>query len=183
MDQGIPGGAAAIAAFDALFDRWQNHSVDAFAKGLRIFVGKWGWQSIFPPDQKALFCNRAAGYFIAVHSIAYANYRWAQVSEAQYPFIVLRGGGNLECMADHANLDGLVLPHTHPFWSLSGPPFRYGCGCYIIAAQSRESSHRMGGQCDVMLPANWQDGLPLRRIIDLSRRDVLADVIRGTFDL
>jgi hypothetical protein len=179
----IPGGDAALAAFDGVVEAWRNHGIDRFVKELRQLVPVWGWEALFPTDDKRLFRNRATGCYSAILGIEYAAARWHQVVEAGYPLLVLHAGSRLDCLDAHADRDGVVIPTDHEYWRVCRPPFNWGCSCYVSGARSSASAERLGGKLDRPLPSDWRQRWGAASVHAATRRDVLTAVQRGDFDL
>jgi hypothetical protein len=161
----IPGGEDAWAAFRALYDQCNDQGFNRFEKELRSFVERYGWESIFPPYDKALFRCRARWYVRAVQSVEYSRRRQAQLKSSGFSFLVYRVGNEFSCVEHHKHLDGLVLPVDHPFWDVFMPPTLPNCSCCVAGARSLSSSLRVGGDLEKLLPADWGDcqshtGLP-----------------------
>lgn len=79
--------------------------------------------------------NRRAELLVRTHtSMAYAQvaYEAADQERELFPFwqYVTLGDGGVR--PSHAALDGIVLPHDHPFWKSHTPPWDWGCRCQFI---------------------------------------------------
>ena len=59
---------------------------------------------------------------------------WVQTrgSEHEYNLLYQSSG----CCPDHAALDGICLPATHPFWEVAYPPNSWHCTCRVLPVDS-----------------------------------------------
>lgn len=135
----------------------QGTTLETFRKDFRKIVAEKGWQ-ISPAGQgtKGGEAWRTKVIYKTNLSTSYAAGRFAQLTQAGYPFLVYRHGASVEPRIQHLAWDGLVLPADHPFWKSHCPPNGWGCTCYITGARSKESARRMGGNPEKELPAGWQ---------------------------
>lgn len=135
----------------------QGTTLETFRKDFRKIVAEKGWQ-ISPAGQgtKGGEAWRTKVIYKTNLSTSYAAGRFAQLTQAGYPFLVYRHGASVEPRIQHLAWDGLVLPADHPFWKSHCPPNGWGCTCYITGARSKESARRMGGKPEKTLPEGWQ---------------------------
>ena len=135
----------------------QGTTLETFRKDFRKIVAEKGWQ-ISPAGQgtKGGEAWRTKVIYKTNLSTSYAAGRFAQLTQAGYPFLVYRHGASVEPRVQHLAWDGLVLPADHPFWKTHCPPNGWGCTCYITGARSKESARRVGGDPAKTLPEGWQ---------------------------
>lgn len=135
----------------------QGTTLETFRKDFRKIVAEKGWQ-ISPAGQgtKGGEAWRTKVIYKTNLSTSYAAGRFAQLTQAGYPFLVYRHGASVEPRIQHLAWDGLVLPADHPFWKSHCPPNGWGCTCYITGARSKESARRVGGKPEKTLPEGWQ---------------------------
>jgi hypothetical protein len=135
----------------------QGTTLETFRKDFRKIVAEKGWK-ISPAGQgtKGGEAWRTKVIYKTNLSTSYAAGRFAQLTQAGYPFLVYRHGASIEPRLQHLAWDGLVLPADHLFWKSHCPPNGWGCTCYITGARSKESARRVGGKPEKELPAGWQ---------------------------
>lgn len=197
MGEMVPGGEAAWNAFEAIFEKWQNHGIEKFCKELRPFVASYGWEAIFPITDKKLFFNRALGFYRAVKSTEYSCHRQEQTAKSSYPLWVYHchdTNPDFGCWATHGQFDGLVLPSDHPFWDVFMPPKSANCCCSFSGARSAKVAEILGGKPNRKLPLDWnkpddRTGLPFgvdplfHEKRGPNRKEVLAWIVQGNADL
>lgn len=54
-----------------------------------------------------------------------------------YPNLEWRTAGDNDVRAEHARLDGLILPITDSFWRSHTPPLGFGCRCELIQTDEK----------------------------------------------
>jgi hypothetical protein len=135
----------------------QGTTLETFRKDFRKIVAEKGWQiSHAGQGTKGGEAWRTKVIYKTNLSTSYAAGRFAQLTQAGYPFLVYRHGAAVEPRIQHLAWDGLVLPADHPFWKTHCPPNGWGCTCYITGARSKESARRVGGKPEKALPEGWQ---------------------------
>lgn len=116
----------------------------------------------------------------------YARMRRTQLSEARFALWVYRVGNNYDCLEEHADLNGLVLPPEHAFWEDYMPPNAFGCSCYVSGARSLRAAQRLGGSEEKELPDGWKDGAfvdPAYRRNNIPKLEQIVEMlIAGHFD-
>lgn len=83
-------------------------------------------------DKQRRGAHRRAELLIRTHtSMAYAQTAYAVADEQRdlFPFWQYQTLGDGGVRPSHAALDGVVLPHDHPFWKSHTPPWDWGCRC------------------------------------------------------
>lgn len=70
---------------------------------------------------------------LAIYSNSAAAERWMgfQDNADIYPNLEWRTAGDSDVRADHAKLEGLILPINDPFWRNHTPPLGFGCRCEL----------------------------------------------------
>ena len=134
----------------------QGTTLETFRKDFAEITARNGWTSYTGSTTAKGRAWRTRVIYKTNLSVSYAAGRYAQLVEGNFPFWVYRHGGSLDPREQHLAWDGLILPPDHPFWATHAPPNGWGCSCYIVGAQSRESARRVGGKPDLKLPDNWQ---------------------------
>jgi SPP1 gp7 family putative phage head morphogenesis protein len=73
-------------------------------------------------EKQGIFANSAAAE------------RWIGFSENAdlYPNLEWRTAGDADVRAEHAELEGLILPIDDTFWNTHTPPLGFGCRCELI---------------------------------------------------
>ncbi|MDR1890472.1 MAG: hypothetical protein LBQ81_14080 [Zoogloeaceae bacterium] len=59
--------------------------------------------------------------------------------------------------ADHAALDGMVLPKDHPFWQQGYPPNGWNCKCMALSITAREAAKGKAPPDDLMQTTTWEN--------------------------
>lgn len=81
---------------------------------------------------------------------AYSAQRYAQLLEGEFAFWVYRA--DVDCPAQHQELNGLALQSDHDFWRQYYPPLDDECGCYVVGARSEACIRRLGGDPERTIP-------------------------------
>lgn len=83
----------------------------------------------------------------------YMRQRRSELMAGNYGWWVFRNDSD-GCEDRFADLDGVAVEPTHPFWTIYFPPHGPGCGCYVIGARSDAGIGRVGGIRGKSLP-DW----------------------------
>lgn len=145
------------ARFLALVAEWSNQGEWGFEKALRAFAESEGWDWM-PLGDKREFRHWASVILRVRSRLAYAEGRRAQLLAASFDFWVFKRGSALGCPSEHDDLDGIVLPRDHDFWTKYSPPIGWECSCYVAGARTLSMARRLGGDPDKELPDWWRDG-------------------------
>lgn len=94
-------------------------------------------------EKQGIFANSAAAE------------RWIGFEENAdlYPNLEWRTAGDNDVRAEHAALEGLILPINDPFWNSHTPPLGFGCRCEII--QTDEPVKEKDGYADTTAPKGF----------------------------
>ena len=138
----------------------QGTSLETFRKDFRALVEKNGWHGWTGEGTKGGEAWRTRVIYQTNLSTSYAAGRFAQLTEAGFPFWVYFHGNSMEPRHQHLAWDGLVLPPDHPFWATHYPPNGWGCSCYASGARTLAGAQRLGGNPDLKLPEGWQSLVP-----------------------
>ncbi len=134
----------------------EGTTLETFRKDFRAIVEKNGWHGWTGEGTKGGEAWRTRVIYRTNLSTSYAAGRFAQLTEAGFPYWVYFHGNSLEPRHQHLAWDGVVLKPDHPFWATHYPPNGWGCSCYASGARSLESARRLGGKPDLDLPEGWQ---------------------------
>ncbi|MEL7113989.1 MAG: phage minor head protein [Pseudomonadota bacterium] len=134
----------------------EGRSLEEFRRDFRALVEKNGWHGWTGEGTKAGEAWRTRVIYRTNARTSFMAGRFAQLTEAGFPYWVYRHGGSLHPREHHLELDGLILPSDHPFWQVWFPPNGWGCSCRVVGARSIEGARRVGGNPNVALPDNWQ---------------------------
>lgn len=78
---------------------------------------------------------------------AYQAGRYKQMTDpnvtAMRPYWQYRHGGSVNPREQHLAWDGLILPHSDPWWDTHYPPNGWGCKCRVVTLSERDLD-RMG---------------------------------------
>ncbi len=69
---------------------------------------------------------------IFAHSAAAERWMGFEENADIYPNLEYRTAGDSDVRAEHAKLDGIILPMNDPFWSGHTPPLGWGCRCELV---------------------------------------------------
>jgi SPP1 gp7 family putative phage head morphogenesis protein len=94
-------------------------------------------------EKQGIFANSAAAE------------RWLGFAENAdlYPNLEWRTAGDADVRAEHAILQGLILPVTDPFWNVHTPPLGFGCRCELI--QTDEPANKKEGYQETTAPKGF----------------------------
>jgi hypothetical protein len=134
----------------------EGTTLETFRKDFRAIVEKNGWHGWTGEGTKGGEAWRTRVIYRTNLSTSYAAGRFAQLSEAGFPFWVYFHGNSLEPRHQHLAWDGMILKPDHPFWATHYPPNGWGCSCYASGARTLEGARRLGGKPDLDLPEGWQ---------------------------
>lgn len=94
-------------------------------------------------EKQGIFANSAAAE------------RWMGFAENAdlYPNLEYRTAGDSDVRAEHARLDGLILPISDSFWNSNTPPLGFGCRCEVI--QTDEPAKEKEGYKQTVAPKGF----------------------------
>ena len=131
-------------------------SLETFRRDFRKIVTERGWHGWTGEGTPRGEAWRTRLIYRTNLATSYAAGRFAQLTEAAFPFWVYFHGNSAEPRLQHLAWDGLILPSDHPFWATHYPPNGWGCSCYVSGARSLAGATRLGGKPDLALPEGWQ---------------------------
>lgn len=131
-------------------------TLEQFRADFRSIVAKHGWHGWTGEGTKAGEAWRTRVIYRTNMATSYAAGRWAQITDAKFPYVIYFHGNSREPRLQHLAWDGLVLPADHPFWATHAPPNGWGCSCYVSGARSLTAARILGGDPDKALPDGWQ---------------------------
>lgn len=77
-------------------------------------------------------------------SYAVGHWHKVQVNQAAAPLLMYDAVDDHRTRPEHARLDGLLLPVSHPFWKTHAPPNGWNCRCGVIQMTQREARDLLG---------------------------------------
>ncbi len=138
----------------------QGTGIAEFRRDFRQIVQDRGWHGWTGEGTKGGEAWRTRVIYQTNLATSYAAGRFAQLTEAGFPYWVYFHGNSREPRHQHLAWDGLILPPDHPFWATHYPPNGWGCSCYASGARSLAGAQRLGGKPDLQLPEGWQTPTP-----------------------
>lgn len=146
-----------LADLAAAVDRAHSEgkSLEAFREDFRAIVERNGWHGWTGEGSAAGRAWRTRVIYTTNLSASYAAARYDQLRESGFDLWVYKHSGSQEPRPEHLAWDGLALPPDHEFWLTHGPKNGWGCECYVVGARSMAGAHRLGGDPDKPVPADW----------------------------
>jgi SPP1 gp7 family putative phage head morphogenesis protein len=135
-------------------------------------------------EKQTRAANRRAELLIRTHtSMAYAQTAYAVADEQRdlFPFWQYQTLGDGAVRPSHAALDGVVLPHDHPFWQTHTPPWDWGCRCQFIPLSDADVEELRAQ--DKALPEEKKRVLDAAALEKLEKENVIwrtANLANGT---
>ena len=134
----------------------EGTSLEEFQRDFRAIVERRGWHGWTGEGTKGGEAWRMLTIYRTNMMTSYHAGRFAQLTEAGFPFWVYNHSGAVEPRELHLDWNGLILPADHEFWLTHYPPNGWGCGCYVSGAHSMDLAALVGGDPSKTLPPNWR---------------------------
>lgn len=128
-----------------------GQSFQQFAKGYKEMMGSLGVEPTNPWHLETVFRTNTAN---AVQAGRYHQQTRPEVMKLR-PYLQYNTVGDGSVRDEHAELDGLVYPAEHEFWSKHYPPNGFSCRCSVTSLSERQVTDR-GIEVHDTIP----DGLP-----------------------
>jgi SPP1 gp7 family putative phage head morphogenesis protein len=99
-----------------------------------------------------------------VRQVAFAKRKWEEVQEYAdvLPLLTYNAIQDERTRPEHAALDNITLPVSHPFWTTNMPPNGYNCRCFVTQEFEGEESTLTPEQSffepDKGFKTNWGTG-------------------------
>lgn len=127
----------------------RNLGVDQVTREARDrFAPHWNHWST--PEKNA-FRREICFRFCSISFAQYAAERLDQLIESRFAYWVFHYD-DWGCDARFAELDGVAVPPSDPFWLIYYPPHLPGCRCCVAGTNSPAGVARLGGDLNKPIP-------------------------------
>jgi hypothetical protein len=131
-------------------------NIETFRKDFNSIVQKHGWTGWKGSETEKGRAWRTRIIYETNLATSYSAGRYQQLIEAEFPYWIYRHNDSVRNpRLQHKAWNGLTLPANHRFWKSHFPINAFGCKCYVIGTDKKETAKQYGGEPTKPLPEDW----------------------------